>query len=307
MKAHLLQHTSSPLNSLIIEFIISRQAGGCSPRTVQYYQDELRWFREYLHSCGVQDIPDITAHHIRQFLLYMATRRHRNSGGIHCAYRVCKTLLRWYEAEYEPRDWQNPIRKVKPPKLRQEPLDPISLATIKALLATCGKRILGARDRAIILALLDTGCRAGEFVSLNVGDIDLSSGAVIIRHGKGGKPRVAFLGGKSRREIIRYLRLRGRVTDNDPLWVNEDNERLTYSALRCMIKRRAIDARVKPPSLHGFRRTFALMSLRAGMDVYSLQKLMGHSDLSVLSRYLAQNQDDLQEAHRKAGPVDKWL
>lgn len=47
--------------------------------------------------------------------------------------------------------------------------------------------------------------------------------------------------------------------------------------------------------------------LRAGMDVYSLQRLMGHSDLSVLRRYLAQTEDDLREAHQKAGVVDRWI
>lgn len=52
---------------------------------------------------------------------------------------------------------------------------------------------------------------------------------------------------------------------------------------------------------------FALTCLRAGMDVYSLQKLMGHSDLSVLRRYLQQTEADLKAAHEKAGPVDNLL
>jgi site-specific recombinase XerD len=58
---------------------------------------------------------------------------------------------------------------------------------------------------------------------------------------------------------------------------------------------------------HAFRRAFALASLRGGMDVYSLQRLMGHADLSVLRRYLAQTEGDLQAAHQKAGPVDRLL
>ena len=49
------------------------------------------------------------------------------------------------------------------------------------------------------------------------------------------------------------------------------------------------------------------MSLRAGMDVYSLQRLMGHADLSILRRYLAQTDADLQIAHQKSGPVDSLL
>jgi len=48
-----------------------------------------------------------------------------------------------------------------------------------------------------------------------------------------------------------------------------------------------------------------LLSLRAGMDVYSLQRLMGHADLSVLRRYLAQTEGDLQAAHARTSPVDR--
>ena len=58
---------------------------------------------------------------------------------------------------------------------------------------------------------------------------------------------------------------------------------------------------------HTFRRTFALWSLRSGMDIFSLQRLMGHADLSVLRKYLDQVQQDLQDAHRKHGAVDGML
>lgn len=53
-----------------------------------------------------------------------------------------------------------------------------------------------------------------------------------------------------------------------------------------------------------FRRTFALYSLRNGMDIYTLQRLMDHEDLTVLRRYLALVEGDLQAAHRRFGVVD---
>lgn len=58
---------------------------------------------------------------------------------------------------------------------------------------------------------------------------------------------------------------------------------------------------------HTFRRTFALWSLRAGMDVYALQVIMGHSDLSMLRKYLALVEKDLEDALRKHGAVDNML
>jgi integrase/recombinase XerD len=80
---------------------------------------------------------------------------------------------------------------------------------------------------------------------------------------------------------------------------------MTYSGLRGIIRRRAHDAGLKAePSLHDFRRAFAINMLRSGVDVFALQKLMGHADLQVLRRYLAQTNQDIQAAHMRGSPVD---
>jgi site-specific recombinase XerD len=206
-----------------------------------------------------------------------------------------------------PPQWKNPILKVKPPKVAEEPLDPISLEDVAALINTCKHgEFTGERDRAIFLFLLDTGARAQELCKTNIEDADLNTGAVMIRYGKGGKTRMVFLGRKSRRALRSYLRCR---TDQCPaLFVSRDDERLTYSGLRLLVDRRAKLARLqKKPTLHAFRRAFALNMLRSGVDVFALQKLMGHSDLQVMRRYLAQNNQDTQLAHMLGSPVDNNL
>jgi len=97
-------------------------------------------------------------------------------------------------------------------------LDPASASAVSVLLGACSGGYLGARDKAAILFLCDTGCRASEVTGLNVTDYDGSSGAVIIRNGKGGKGRTVFVGRKTRRALRRYLRQ--RPADTDPaLWV----------------------------------------------------------------------------------------
>ena len=82
---------------------------------------------------------------------------------------------------------------------------------------------------------------------------------------------------------------------------------LKYSQLRQIMRRRAKDANIAAPSLHGFRRYFALQMLRSGVDVFSLQKLMGHSDIQILRRYLQQTEEDIRSAHKLGGPVDHLL
>lgn len=88
------------------------------------------------------------------------------------------------------------------------------------------------------------------------------------------------------------------------MWVTIIGEQLTYWGLRQIIRRRAAKAGVETPSLHSFRRFFALECLRACLDIFNLQQLMGHADLQVLRRYLAQTTRDTEQAHHRARPVD---
>ena len=165
---------------------------------------------------------------------------------MHCCYRTLHTLLLWWEEEYEPEGWKNPIRKVKSPRVDKRLLDPASVSAVTALLGVCSGGYLGARDKAAILFLCDTCCRASEFTGLNVSDYDISRGAVVIRNGKGRKDRTVFVGRKTRRALRKYLRQRpsdaGRA-----LWVTVGGDRLTYSGLRQIIRRRANKASVQPP------------------------------------------------------------
>lgn len=205
-----------------------------------------------------------------------------------------------------PPEWKNPIRRVKAPKLPTDPIEPIQIEEIQQLLKTCQNNYSGVRDKAMMLGLLDTGARAKEFLNINLEDVDLATGAVMIRQGKGRKPRMVFLGRKAIRAIRGYLRYR---KDNSPaLWISTQGERMTYAALRCFLRRRAERIGLKStPTPHDFRRAFALVMLRNGVDIFALQKLMGHSDLQILRRYLAQTDQDIHTAHMRGSPVDSNL
>jgi len=156
-----------------------------------------------------------------------------------------------------------------------------------------------------LLSLLDTGTRAGEFLEINLADINQAMGDILIRAGKGGKPRTVFIGKHTKKSIRRYLRLR---SDNSPaLWVTNlyhGSQRLTYWGLRSMVIRRSEKAEINPSSLHDFRRAFAIAMLREGVDIFTLAKLMGHSSIDVLKHYLKQTTEDTALAHHRHGPVD---
>jgi integrase/recombinase XerD len=283
-------------------FLIDRKAQGMAPGTLYFYKQKLKLFQEYCQAQIITEIPQITPVLIRQYMLYLEETKH-NEGGRHACFRAIKTFLRWYEQEVEPQGWTNPIKKVKAPKLSVEPLEPIETDHLRAMIATCEKNTFhGDRDKAILLALLDTGTRASEFVAMDLVDMDRTTRSILIRKGKGRKPRNVYLGATSRKAVRAYLK--HRRDDSTAIWVTESGERLTYWGLRQIIRRRAEKAEIPEPGIHSFRRAFALNCLRNGMDIYSLQKLMGHSDLQVLRRYLKQTDEDADEAHRKGSPVD---
>ena len=223
-------------------------------------------------------------------------------------YRAVRALFMWHEAEMESGDWRNPIRRVHSPRVPEELLEPVKIDAVKAMLRTCkGRSLADRRDQAILLALLDTGVRAREFTELRIGDIDFRTGSVLVRRGKGGKPRTVFLGKKTLKAYLAYLRARGSMEPCSPGFATLSGDPLSYSGLREVVRRRAGRAGVAAPSLHSFRRAFALACLRNNMDVYSLQRLMGHADLTVLKTYLAQNDGDLARAHASSAPVDRLL
>ncbi len=253
---------------------------------------------------AVTQIRQIDATFLRKMLLWLEETGH-NPGGVHGCYRAVRAFLFWWEAELEPVGWKNPIKKVKAPKVPDEPIEPVGMDTVRAMVATCkGKSLTNIRDKAILFALLDTGARATEFRMMNIDDLDPVAGSILIRQGKGRKPRMVYLSHKSRQAVRAYLKIR---RDKYPaLWVTVKGGRLTYDGLRGIVKRRADLAGVEYPTLHDFRRAFALNMLRAGVDIFTVQRLMGHTSLAVLKRYLALTDEDTKIAHAKGSPVDNW-
>ena len=296
-------HQASSICTDIEMFLVDREARNLSPGTIRFYQEKLAHFSAFAAESGITSVLQVKAHHLRQYLL--ALKQAHNPGGVLCFYRAVRALINWSETEFEPADWRNPLDKVPAPKVPGQILQPTPTDDIETLLRWCPQDTeLGCRDRAILLGLLDTGCRASELRHLNYGDLDPDSGAATVRAGKGGKPRKVFLGKEARKALEAYLNHRGELAPEVPLFATRTGTRLSANGLREVLRRLASRAGIRTPSLHGFRRAFALNCLRSGMDIFALQRLMGHSDLTMVRRYLAQTSEDLARAHLLHSPVD---
>jgi site-specific recombinase XerD len=295
-------YENDDLRDWIDMFLRTGRSRNLASGTIEFYSKKLNAFISYCEAMAITQIGQIKPETIRHFLIFLEERQHKPAG-IHCYYRSVKTFLKWYEQEIEQANWHNPIDKVKAPIVPLEPLDPVSMETIKSMIQTCKSTgLTDARDKASLLFLLDTGARLSEFLALNKEDVNLITGAIQIRRGKGRKPRNVYLGDKARQTLKRYLK--GRQDTNPALWISRSGERLTETGLRMMLRRRAYRCSVLVPSPHDFRRAFALERWRAGSDILTISKLMGHTSLQVLTRYLKQAGEDLEQAAKQSSPVD---
>ncbi|MEK6440117.1 tyrosine-type recombinase/integrase [Pseudonocardia sp. T1-2H] len=196
----------------------------------------------------------------------------------------------WLAEEEEiPRD---ELVGVKPVKFDQKITPTLSHEETRALLDACkGKLFHDFRDRAVVSVLLDTGIRAGECVNLATSDVNLKTGEVVVRRGKGGKGRMVLLTPDPLYQLDRYLRKRRdhRLSSSPALWLGGNGQGFSYAALHKALKRRADAAGLKDFHPHVLRHTFATRWLDDGGDVENLRALAGWEDLEMVARYTRTN------------------
>ncbi len=211
------------------------------------------------------------------------------------------------------------VRLVRRPRPTAKEVRPFSEAEVRAMIRAArqsrpyvrpGKKETrhtppqAKRNAAIILLMLDTGIRTGEVVALDVEDIDVKERIVRVKMGKGRKERFLPISAKTAQAVWRYLAEAGH--DDGPLFRSARGGRLRRDSLSGLIREIGERAGVKNAHAHRFRHTFAIEFLRNGGDIFTLQRLLGHSSLDMVRRYLALSRADLETAHRRASPVGRW-
>jgi site-specific recombinase XerD len=280
-------------------FYLECQSRRLTHNTLRFYRGRMVLFLRWCETRGLTSLTDVTHYHLRQYLVDLA------ESGVSSAYqhRFAKCLKTFFnfcvQDDLLP---CSPFEKVKIPKQEKKVLRPLDKEKIHSILKACKHE----RDKAIFLTFLDTGIRASELCLLNVGDVDMATGEVTIRVGKGQKGRTVYIGPKTRKQIMRYFikERSNQQQDYEPLFTRQDTGgRMAYDGLKQLVRRIRDETGINF-SAHAFRRTFAIESLRKGMNIYVLARLMGHSDISVLRNYLDVTDNDLKDASQQFGVVD---
>ena len=311
-------------------FLQFKLAEGLSPRTVVGYRHDLK---EWLNYAGDKDIIQVNAQEIRAFLIYLRTgyKPHRFSSDLSALspktirnYWVSlAALFSWLGREF---DLPSPMANVPAPRFSKAEIEPFKQEEVVALLKACDfkrearttmrrcftmRRATALRDRAIILVLLDTGLRSSELCALNLGDVEIKTGKIIVRHGpaggsKGGRGRTVYLGNTARHSLWRYVVTRKDKADEGAPLFTAGYRSLNRDSLRHLVARLGEVAQIRKCHPHRFRHTFAITYLRCGGDVFTLQRLLGHGSLEMVQHYSRLAQIDIEQAHRRASPADNW-
>ncbi len=290
------------MSQAIEGFLLDRRASGYSDKTIHLYRICLRLLCDFLSD---PPINKITLTDLQRYMIYLQheyepKRKDGSTGPLSQSavsnhWKAIRSLFNWCSTELGVK--RPDTRLVMPPCQKPELTIPTE-DEIRRILKACErtieaetigrksfsmKRPTATRDKALILLFVDTGLRVSEVCRLRIEDVNLETGDIIVApHGSGQKTksRTVHIGKVARRAMWLYLAKRPDYTGSDKLF------ELDAESIRSLFKRLGEKAEVSNFHPHALRHFFCTTYLRNGGDVFSLQKIIGHSSLDMVERYL---------------------
>lgn len=286
-----------------------------SRNTVNDYRLTFRRFIEFVADMDVENVRSLD---VRSFLAYLSDDLELAGKTCANAWIALSSFWAWASKELNTEHVVAPVSK---PKYKVPAVETYTQVEIKAMIAGCEHndewtskngsvvkppRATVLRDKAIIVALVDTGMRASELCKLTVADYEPSSGKIEIRGGKGDKDRVVFASNNARRYLWRYLATRGEARRDDALFTTATDNHMDRRGLLRMIATLGERCGVEGAYVHKFRHTFAVNFIRNGGNPIELKYLLGHSNMNTVLIYVRLAAVDLETAQQRASVADRW-
>ena len=323
------RYADSP--SILRDFLTYHETiKGQSPRTISEYHLDLRMFLRFirlmrnnmpihtrLDNIDISDVDldfirSITTSEVLDFLSYLANDRTPNPDapvpdyGISPVARARKlsSIKSFYKylTVCTKLITENPVADLEYPKLRKSLPKYLTYAQSAALLqAVSGSN--AKRDYAILMLFLSCGIRRSELVGLNLTDVYEDRIRVV---GKGNKERIVYFGSACRKALDDYLAERNKkvLSDNRALFGSRDGNRISVTAVHRLVKKHLLAAGLDANqlSVHKLRHTAATLMLSNGVDVKTVQEVLGHENLNTTQIYTHIENTELKIA-AEANPI----
>lgn len=284
-------------------FSKANQVKNLSPATLKYYDAYVKRFIDFLGN-GETPISSIELSTVEDYILSLKASKEKSMCDIsvNTALRAVRAFLYYCMRQ----NWL-PRFDIQLIKADEKVKEPYTSEELRKLLAkpdvqTC--RFSEYRDWVIVNFLLGTGCRVSTLIEVKIKDLDFSNNTVLFTHMKTRKQQVVPLSKSLCTVLFEYLGYRDGQPD-DYLFISECNAQLTRNTLANSISRYNRARGVEKISLHLFRHTYAKLYIVAGGDAFRLQKLLGHSDLTMTKHYVALYADDLKDNYDKYNPLEQ--
>ncbi len=276
----------------------------------------------YAEEHGWPGVQEIATEHIEEYLSYLQGRirwfgertyaepKKLSKGHINAQYRRLNRFFNWL-VERKHVD-ENPLSDIEPPSLEEKTVPIVTEDQMRDLLTladptlarTPAHRFRLVRDRAVLYAFCDTPGRLSEIAKLQLADVDLANGTLLVM-GKGRKERRMPIGDSTTSALWDYLQEREALMPSTKvLWVSEQGEALLPNGICQLLKRLAKRANIEGMHPHRFRHSYAINALRAGMPEQVL-KIVGGWKKIPETYFRTLGEEDAIEFHRQVSPGDR--
>lgn len=283
---------------------------GLSANTLASYRRDLRRYVQHLHGQSIDDVAAVQEADVLGFLAALRTGDpdHPPLGPASSARAVVAVRGFHKFCLREGIVALDVTSGVKPPRPAARLPKALDLEQVEAILEASGapETALARRDRALLEVLYGTGARISEAVGLDVDDLDLTDGTVLLR-GKGGKQRIVPVGSFALAAIETYLTTSRpalvALQSGPALFLNARGGRLSrqsaWTVLTKAAQRAGVAVEVSP---HTLRHSFATHLLDGGADVRVVQELLGHASVTTTQIYTLVTIERLRETYASAHP-----
>jgi len=298
---------TTPVEEALASFVRALHARNASLHTVKAYQTDLGEFARFV---GPEALNQIDHTLIRAYLgsLY---ERGLSKASVARALSSLRSFFRWMGRERMIES--NPALLVSAPKLPKRLPRVPTMEEVNAALdsASSQEASFAERDRLILELLYGCGMRNSELTGINLEDIHLRQGVILVR-GKGKKQRLVPFGEAARDALENYLPRRAqtleahRRTGENALLVNLRGGRLTTRSVGRIVKVLAVAAGLpREVHPHTLRHAFGTHMLEEGADLRAIQELLGHERLSTTQRYTQLTTKQVLEVYDRTHPRAK--
>ena len=276
-----------------------------SPHTLDAYARDLLQFEKWGERLGVTSVPAIDRTLLRRYVANLGERRYSRRT-IARKLSAVRSFLRWcvlhgYLESDPAQDLAIPKLDKPLPRVLKE-ADAIRLCELPP-----DDDPVGVRDRAILELLYGSGIRVAELCALDVDDLDLRVGTVMVM-GKGRKERQVPLSEPAIRAVDRYVKeARARLmhegrSPGAALLLNARGSRLGVRSVRALLERYLKAEGVAPVGPHALRHSFATHLLDGGADLRAVQELLGHATLATTQIYTHVSTERLKAVYERSHP-----